>query len=176
MNTNVKHQSIDKNAQKMAGGIILILAGIAFLLARWLDIGLYLVPLLGVAMLIWGAISRAVGWIIPGSVLSGIGLGIVTLEGPFKLSALVSEETRGGIFLLCFAVGWVLITLLSRLAGCKTMWWPLIPGGIMALVGGLLFLESAGLKVLEYANYIWPAALILTGLYLVVRWSRAKTS
>ncbi len=173
MNTN-NDQPISKgNRPRVAGGIILILVGIAFLLGQWLNIGTYLMLFLGAVMLVWGTTSRTIGWIIPGGVLSGIGLGIVALEGPLKLSGLPDGQS-GGAFLLCFALGWFLIMACSWLAGCK-MWWPLIPGGIMALVGGLLFMQDFGLRVLELANYIWPLALILTGGYLILRWSRKNS-
>ena len=157
--------------QRVAGGVILILAGITLLLARFLDIGMFLVLLLGAAMLVWGAISRTVGWIIPGGVLSGIGLGILALEGPFKLADL-ADVPRGGVFMLCFALGWFLITLISRLVGCETMWWALIPGGIMAVIGGAMLLGGAWLKLLELSNLLWPAALILVGLALIFRTRR----
>jgi hypothetical protein len=163
------------NLQKIAGGVILILAGVMLLLARWLDIGMFLVLLMGAAMLTWGAISRRVGWIIPGGLLSGIGLGILALEGPFKLAAL-SEAPSGGVFMLCFALGWFLVALVSRLVACKTMWWALIPGGIMAVLGGVMLLGGEWLKLLELSNFVWPVAMILAGIYLVFRWSRAKTN
>ena len=57
----------------------------ATLLQRWLDIGNYGVLLLGLGMLGWGSVSRRTGWIIPGGVLSGIGLGILAMESPWRL-------------------------------------------------------------------------------------------
>ena len=120
-------------------GVILILFGAATLLQRWLDIGNYIVLLLGLGMLIWGSVSHRTGWIIPGGVLTGIGLGILAMQGPWQFPA----ADQNGIFLLCFALGWFLITLLTALFTC-TQWWALIPGGIMALIGGGILVTNGG--------------------------------
>jgi len=37
--------------------------------------------------------------------------------------------------LVGFALGWLLITILSRTITSKFIWWPLIPGGVLAMVG-----------------------------------------
>ncbi|MGH2522891.1 MAG: hypothetical protein ACRDH2_10350, partial [Anaerolineales bacterium] len=54
------------------------------------------------------------------------------------------------------------------LAGLPTpqgrMRWPLIPGGILAVMGLLIAIGFG-----QGINYIWPVALILVGLYLVAR-------
>jgi hypothetical protein len=41
------------------------------------------------------------------------------------------------------------------------MRWPLIPGGVLFLMGVLLTLSETGLL-----NVLWPVALILAGIYL----------
>jgi len=87
-------------------------------------------------MLAWGALARKTGWIILGGVLSGIGLGIVLYEGPWE----VPFTQQSGPFLLCFAMGWFLITLLSGIFTPKTQWWALLPGGIMAALGCAILL------------------------------------
>jgi hypothetical protein len=48
-------------------------------------------------------------------------------------------------------------------------WWPLIPGGILALVGGALLLGDAGLTFLTIVGQFWPLALVAAGLYLLWR-------
>lgn len=100
------------------------------------DAGMYLVLAAGVGMLAWGAMKHKTGWIIPGGVLSGIGLGILLYEGPWQ----IPFTQQNGLFLLCFALGWFLITPLSRLFTPRTQWWALVPGGIMAVLGSAILL------------------------------------
>jgi hypothetical protein len=174
MDTNLDRKTSDRRFHQIAGGVILILAGVAFLLTLWLDISMYVVLMIGVGMLALGIFSRSNGWIIPGGVLSGIGLGILVFEGPWKLP--LADQPRSGIFLLCFAFGWFVITLLSGLVNRKTLWWPLIPGGIMALLGGIIWLVSDWTKVQVASTIIESGALILIGIYLLFRWSQTKQS
>jgi hypothetical protein len=42
-------------------------------------------------------------------------------------------------------------------------WWPLIPGGILGVIGGA-FLLGAG-----FASYVGAAAMILGGLFILLR-------
>ena len=164
---------IDKNPNKqhnpsLAAGIILVIIGVAILLLHWLDIGNIIVLLLGLGFLIWGSLSHKGGLIIPGGVLTGIGLGILAMEGPWHFPV----ENQNGIFLLCFALGWFLITLLTSLFACS-MWWPLIPGGIMALIGGTILVTNGQVRW-EDMNLVYAAILILVGLFLVIYRGRLR--
>ncbi len=149
-------------SRQLVGGIFLILIGLAILLGHWFDLGAYTVLLLGSAMLVWGCLSHRTGWIIPGGVLSGIGLGILALEGPWK----IPPVDDSAVFLLCFSFGWFLITLLTALYTC-TQWWALIPGGIMAVLGGTLLVTNGNLPWADF-NLIYAAILILIGLSLLI--------
>ena len=153
---------------RIAAGVILVLFGLATLLQRWLDIGNYIVLLLGLAMLVWGSVSHRSGWIIPGGVLSGIGLGILAMQGPWQIPVAV----QNGVFLLCFALGWFLITLLTALFTC-TQWWALIPGGIMAVIGGTILVTNGAVRWMDL-NLVYAAVLIIVGLFLLVFRGRAK--
>ena len=141
--------------------IILILFGAATLLQRWLNIGNYVVLLLGLGMMVGGSVSRRTGWIIPGGILTGIGLGILTMEGPWRLPAV----DQNGIFLVCFSFGWFLITILSAIFTC-TQWWALIPGGIMALIGGSVLVANGSIRWLDL-NLVYATILIVAGLVLL---------
>ena len=94
-------------------GIALVAIGALVLIVQFAEsevLGLLLLSGLGLIFLIWGCLVRSVGLLISGGVLSGIGLGAYLIAGP--LSHLDGE---GGVFLLSFAAGWALITLLSAL-------------------------------------------------------------
>jgi hypothetical protein len=170
MDPRTERKTLSHSTNRLTGGIVLILIGISTLLSNWLNLGLYLVLLIGVVLLAWGAFSHSFGRIIPGGVLSGIGLGILALQGPWNLA--LTEQRRSGVFMLCFALGWFLITALTALVTSKTLWWPLIPGGVMAVTG--IFLISANQWFIQYASLIWPVVLIMLGFYLVLLWGRSK--
>jgi hypothetical protein len=50
----------------------------------------------------------------------------------------------------------------------KRIWWPLIPGGILGIVGVLMFLGDAGSNILEALGTIWPLFLVIIGLYILI--------
>lgn len=152
----------------LAGGAFLIILGAATLLQRWLEIGNYIVLLIGLGMLILGSISHRTGWIIPGSVLTGIGLGILAMEGGW----LFPVADQNGVFLICFAFGWFLITLLTALF-TRTQWWAIIPGGIMALIGGGILVTN-GTAGWEELNLVYAIILISLGLVLLAYKGRPK--
>jgi uncharacterized membrane protein HdeD (DUF308 family) len=118
--------------------------------------------------LAWGSVSHRTGWIIPGGVLTGIGLGILAMEGPWQFPV----ADQNGVFLLCFAFGWFLITILTALFTC-TQWWALIPGGIMALIGGSILVTNGAVH-LEDLNLVYAIILIAIGLILVIYKGRVK--
>ena len=168
MEQNSEKKINRRHNSRIAAGVILIVFGAATLLQRWLDIGNYIVLLLGFGMLIWGSVSHRTGWIIPGGVLTGIGLGVLAMQGPWQFP--VADQS--GIFLVCFAMGWFLITLLTALFTC-TQWWALIPGGIMALLGGIILFTNGATPWMDL-NLVYAVILIVIGLILLVFRGRSK--
>lgn len=148
-------------------GVILILVGIVSLagtLLGNLGVGLWFLPLLALIFLYAGITRRSLGLVIPGGILAGIGTGIVMIEQVFPG---LGSEAQGGLFLLCFAAGWLLIAVLGTRITGALVWWPLIPGSILAVIGSGLLMGGWALRALELTGYLWPVALILVGLYLV---------
>ena len=168
MDTNFEKKINSHRSQRIAVGVFLILFGAATFLQRWFHIGNYVVLLLGLAMLTWGSVSHRSGWIIPGGVLSGIGLGILAMDGPWQFPI----ENQNGIFLLCFAMGWFLITILTALFTC-TQWWALIPGGIMLFLGGSLLVTNGAVRWVDL-NLVYAFILIVIGLILLVTRGRGR--
>ncbi|MCB9116341.1 MAG: hypothetical protein KIT77_28875 [Caldilinea sp.] len=150
----------------VAGGAVLILLGIALLigpLTGWQFTWLAL-PTLAVIFLAWGLIMRTFGLLIPGGILAGIALGTWLMQ---TRPGLLDGPDNGGIFLLCFAAGWGLITLLSPLTEGGFRWWPLIPGGIMAVIGTALLADQ--LQMLAWLNIAGPLLLIGLGVWIIFR-------
>ncbi len=150
-------------------GVMLIAIGILVFLsqvAKIPQVELLILPGLAVIFLIWGLLTREIGLVIPGGILAGIALGIYLITGPYAGQI---EQNQGGVFLLAFSAGWALITLLSPLTKQSFQWWPLIPGGIIGLVGLAVMRGGAALRLLEIIGYLWPLALVAVGAYLLLR-------
>ena len=153
----------------VVGGVVLVAIGLLVLVAQNVkteSLGLLFLPALGGIFLIAGIIGRQIGFLIPGGILIGIGVGAILEQNAMAAG---NGTVQGGAFLLGFAGGWFLITVLSKIFTSHTQWWPLIPGGIMALIGGGLLLGGAALNVLEFAGRWWPLILVAVGLVIIVR-------
>lgn len=122
---------------------------------------------LGVAFIGWAIAARACGLLIPGGILTGLGAGIIAEQW-------LGYGHRDGIFLLCFAGGWVLISVLSLTVFRKRVWWPLIPAAVIGLTGlGQLGYPGLGWAWREARDF-WPYALIVLALVLLFRAPREK--
>jgi hypothetical protein len=129
------------------------------------DFVLYISIGLGVSFIIWGYFSRQFGLIIPGCLLLGIGPGIYRAWGNLGLP---NGLTQTGIMLVWFALGWGLITIFSRLLYNKFVWWPLIPGGILAVVGCGLYIGGNPSGAANFISNTTAAGLIILGLYMLL--------
>lgn len=144
-------------------GAFLVLLGILFLVARFVQFeGWVFLTGLGVVFVAVGWLLKTFGFLIPGGILTGLGLGIgasrYVPEGPGE----------GGAVVLGIGVGFVLVWILGWLILGERSGWPLIPGGIIGLVGILLLAGSAGLEILDLLGNFWPAILILIGIIALI--------
>lgn len=204
---------------RLVAGLILVLAGVVFLLQnlRIIRLGglgdLVIASLFGLGALAFLAVyiaNRQHWWsLIPAGALFGIS-GLIGLEA---IAPRVASAFGGSLFLGSLGLAFWLIYVTDR-----QHWWAIIPGGVLstlALVAGadriipggfggaifflglaatfgllyfvpvtdkahtrwalipaaiclvLAFIVAASLSTL--AGYIWPLALILVGIYLLIR-------
>ncbi|MEJ5345489.1 MAG: hypothetical protein WHS83_11325 [Chloroflexus sp.] len=166
--TSVTETTTTKHGDRATIGIALIAIGIVLLLGNVIDTGLLILPALAIIFTAVGIRTRCSGWFIPAGILGGIGLGAILTD-----VLPLTEEAESGVFLLSFAVGWTAIPLLSALFAHERVWWPFIPGGIMAAIGSLLIIGESGVTLLEVifnqAGWVWPLVLIVIGLGLIWR-------
>jgi hypothetical protein len=130
-----------------------------------LDFVLTISVAIGVVFLLWGGRKKQIGLLIPGLLITTIGCGVYfawkNAEDPQGL-----QET--GIMLVWFALGWLLITITSKVFSRKFVWWPLIPGGVFAMVGSGLYIGGNPVNVLGFFQNTGSIGLILFGIYLIL--------
>jgi len=140
----------------------LVIAGIGlFFLANQLDsnIGRFVTLFIGLALLAVFVVKREYGFLVPGSILTGVGIGIV-------LDSAASGDAESGVMMLAIAGGFLGIWVLGSLYRLpQNHWWPLIPGGILTLIGlvQLTRTDVAG------ALRLWPVLLILLGAFVLAK-------
>jgi hypothetical protein len=93
--------------------------------------------------------------VIPGGVL-------LTLAVVSGLSPMLEGIETGGVFFFGLGLTFALLALLPTPEGRLT--WSIIPAIVLLIVGALITAAAA-----ELINYIWPALLIVGGLYLLYR-------
>jgi hypothetical protein len=145
--------------RRVAAVVLLVVAGAALagphLPFNWRD---SMLVLMGVAFIVWSALVRSRGLLVPGGVLVGIGVGTLLRpaygEGAFLLS-------MAGGFLLIAALGPILF---GRSRVCRWAIWPAAGLGFAGLV------QLAGPDAREWFRAVrplWPYALIGVALFLL---------
>ena len=150
------------------GGLVagLVIAGIGlFFLAGQLepDIGRFVTLFIGLSLLAVFVVRREYGFLVPGSILTGIGI---------ALEPAMTGDTESGVMMLSLAGGFLGIWVLGSIYRLpQNHWWPLIPGGILTLIG-LVQLSSADV---EGALRLWPIILIVIGALVLGRTVSRRT-
>ncbi len=155
--------------------MVIISVGVFLLLAQLVpDIGRWIPLLIGLIFLAAFVPQREYGFLIPGCILTGVGVGVV-------LAGVVDNPWSGAAVLLSLAGGfiaiWVVSVLLRRVDrawprgssrdAARALWWPLIPGGILALIG-LIALAEDGLASWYDVLRWWPLLIIGVGIVVLV--------
>jgi hypothetical protein len=146
--------------------IVLIVVGLVSLAMQILqpqtDVGGWIVLIIGVAFVAVFAYTRRYGSLVPGGIMTGLGAGII-IAGTFTFP---SDEVASGAIVLGLGLGFLSIWVIGAVARvAQHHFWPLIPGGILAVVGGALLIGDQAVAILDY----WYLAVILIGFVLLWR-------
>lgn len=141
--------------------------GMPFLLQEinLLDFFLFIGVDIGICLLIAGIYWKLLGLIIPGALLVGIAPG---LYFAWENTNSNNPLEQIGIMLVGFAFGWGLITVTSRTLTKKIVWWPLIPGGILAVVGWGLYTAGNPESAIGFIGNTGSVGLIIFGIYILL--------
>lgn len=153
--------------EQRINGVFLIILGVLALGWQFLDFdwaGWMVVPVIGLCFLVWGVLTRSEGLIIPGGIMSGIGLGLFLM-----MSLPVEGAGEGGLFMLGFAGGWVLIVVMTAIFTNETQWWALIPALVMGMIALLTFGATWVTGVFAILGQLWPLILVGVGIALIIK-------
>ena len=153
----------------LIAGVAIIVLGLIALAAQLGATGpngLLILPALAAVFLAWGLLTRTFGLVIPGGILAGIAFGAFLAEGPL---AGQPETLTGGVVLVAFSFGWVLVSLRSPLTARSFQWWPRIPAAILATIGALLIAGGSAEAVAKVLGFAWPVILIGVGAWVLIR-------
>ena len=143
--------------------VVLIVLGVLLLIGNFVKLpGSPVVLVIGLVLLAaYFASQRQVGFLIPGCILTGLGLGIMAAD-----VATLPEGGSGNLIVVGLGLGFLAIPVFER-----SHWWGLIPGGILFVVGGSIFLAESGIlltwQVLQFIGVWWPLVLILIGGWIL---------
>jgi hypothetical protein len=132
---------------------------------RLIDFVFFLTATTALIFLYIGAATKMLGFIIPGGILLGIGPGLFIAWGT---SIEINPLSKTGLMLVYFSIGWFIISLAARILKNKFLWWPIIPGGVIAMTGFGLYLGGNPNNATTFISNAGSITLIIFGLYLLL--------
>ncbi|MBA2255416.1 MAG: hypothetical protein H0W07_09910 [Chloroflexi bacterium] len=151
-----------------AGALLLIVG--SFFLAERLVPGLErFIPLLvGLGLIGLFLITRSAGALVPGGVLTGIGVGTIVATQP-------DSPYGGGAFLISTGAGFMVVSLLAAMYQLReARAWPLVPGSMLVAAGVIIIASNQGQVMLQFAQTWWPAVLLIVGAWVLVGAQRQR--
>lgn len=148
---------------RMVAGAVLIFAGLGLLALQFFE-GLsdaVILFFVGVPFIAGYLIRKVYGLLVAGSIIVGVGLGQLGEE---------VLDVSGDITVIGIGIGFVMIYVIDRLYTGSSHFWPLIPGGILLIIG----LGSIGGSFADVLAVAWPALLIVAGLTLLIGANRRR--
>ncbi len=171
---DITHGSRGGQRDEMVFAVVLIIVGLIGLATQvWQpseDLGGWIVVLIGLGFIGAFLYTRQYGYLVPGGIMTGLGAGIVISQA----ITWTTDEGEGGTIVLGLGLGFIAIWLIAGLLNvARNHWWPLVPGGILAVVGSALLVGGTAVDLLDY----WGIAIIAVGLVILWRaWTGRSTS
>ncbi len=138
-------------------GAILIVLGVVLLAAKLLEdeSDAVILLLIGGAFLAWYFQNRAYGLLIPSCILLGIALGRIVAT---------AFDITGGMEEIGLGTGFCAVYVIDLVLHRKASWWPLIPGGILLVIGITELSEAAE----DFFAVGWPLIIVIIGVLVLL--------
>ena len=155
---------IKPDKQKFTAGVVLVLFGLGFYMARKLDaVGSEVIMLIiGAAFLVGYFYQKAHALLIPAGILLGLGAGGLLQERLLWHDQWIQLGLGGGF---------LAIYVIARIYERTSHWWPLIPGAILIFIG-----VPKTKEIWELMKANWPLILVAIGLLVLIGAFRRGTA
>lgn len=155
----------DETRRRRAGALLVVL-GLALFILQYVEGAAEAILFFGIAavFLFFYFRQQRYGFLVPGCILAGIGLGMIFDNAGLK----VADPSALGL-----GIGFLLIYGIDRILRGSTSWWPLVPGGIMVF-GALRSGETWVNRTLVEG---WPLLLVIIGVLVFMdklNWGRDR--
>ncbi|HVN32712.1 MAG TPA: hypothetical protein VMT45_12080 [Thermoanaerobaculaceae bacterium] len=160
------------NKSNLAFGVMLLVVGGVLLATRLVLIETAPAWLLGLGLglALIAIVNASYGPLVAGMILLGLGAGM--LLGDRGVADIGSWTWN----VLGLGAGFVGIYVLSLILKLRSHWWPLVPGFILLALGGARYVRHFTLlppEVMMAVRTWWPAALVVVGVWVVIRAMRS---
>ncbi len=112
-----------------------------------------------------------IGWIVAGSLVAGVLAALLLAAAPFIPA---TESSVTGAVLLGLALGWAMLVALSVMFTDQPQKWAAAPALFMGLGGFLLVTFGSPLD--EVLVWVWPPALLVLAVWIIVQANRQLRS
>lgn len=132
----------------------------------------------GVVLLVIYFWRKAYPFLIPACVLIAVGL-VIPAVGALPDDTPQQGMLGAGLIIGATGVAFLAMYVVDKLYTRASNWWPLIPGLVLLVIGGLFGLAGLGMGLTveqwqalgDIWTNLWPLGLIALGLWLVLRWA-----
>jgi hypothetical protein len=154
-------QASNARAAFVLGFVLILIGGGALAAEVWPDVDRYVPLAIGLGLLALFVVTRSYLALVFGGILTGVGAGLAVSDIFFPRS---DADGPGATLGLGFGfVGIWVASLLWRLK--EHHFWPLIPGGILLLVGlGLVLDLFEG----DLSRWVVPGLIVIVGLVVML--------
>ena len=145
---------------RQLAGVLLVALGVAQLVSvRTSSGGELVVALGGAAFLAAFLATRAYGFLVPGGILTGVGIALLLPDRGLPV-AVLQLGLAGGFLAI------PLLQLITRAPRERGWWWPLLPAGILGALGGVALVDD------DLFTYGFPGLLVVAGIVAVASGAR----
>ena len=146
-------------------GAILIAVGVVAFAGNWFEVSDgFIAVAVAAVLLVAYAITRGYVFLAIGLIALGSGIGTAVQDYGY--------DEKGALVAILSGAGFLAVYLVDVLTGTTHRWWPIVPGAILVVLGGVSLAD--GTPAEQWIERLWPIALVIAGVVIVLAARRPR--